>query len=92
MANLSIEERKRIVQELEDALVANSLPIGDVIRRIRTDLYGMTQTRYAIFTKVSDKTLRDIEKGNTDPRLSIVSKLLAPGGFQLSARFFKRII
>ncbi len=92
MTNLSIAERKRIIEEIESAVADNSLSIGEAIRRIRTELYGMTQTRYATFTRVSDKTLRDIEKGNTDPRLSVVSKLLAPGGFQLSARFFKRVI
>ncbi|WP_275425495.1 hypothetical protein [Saliniradius amylolyticus] len=41
---------------------------------------------------VSDKTLRDIEKGNTDPRLSVVNKLLRPGGFQLSARRVKATV
>ena len=50
----------------------------------------MTQVQYAKFTKTSDKTLRDIEKGNTDPRLSILNKLLAPGGFKVSARFVPR--
>jgi len=52
----------------------------------------MTQTQYAKFIKVSDKTLRDIEKGNTDPRVSVLNKILAPGGFQLSVRSVRRDI
>ncbi|AWL11145.1 hypothetical protein HMF8227_00649 [Saliniradius amylolyticus] len=47
---------------------------------------------YTEFRMVSDKTLRDIEKGNTDPRLSVVNKLLRPGGFQLSARRVKATV
>lgn len=52
----------------------------------------MTQTQYAKFIKVSDKTLRDIEKGNTDPRVSVLNKILAPVGFQLSVRAVRREI
>jgi DNA-binding XRE family transcriptional regulator len=52
----------------------------------------MTQTQYAKFIKISDKTLRDVEKGNTDPRLSVLNKLLAPGGFKVSAHRVQRIV
>ncbi|PAJ75000.1 DNA-binding protein [Pseudoalteromonas sp. NBT06-2] len=92
MANLSVAERKEILAKLESNLEQNTISHGEVIKTIRTELYGMTQTQYAKFIKVSDKTLRDIEKGNTDPRLSVLNKLLAPGGFKISARFIKRSI
>ncbi|WP_042153351.1 MULTISPECIES: helix-turn-helix transcriptional regulator [unclassified Pseudoalteromonas] len=92
MANLSVAERKEILAKLESNLEQNTISHGEVIKTIRTALYGMTQTQYAKFIKVSDKTLRDIEKGNTDPRLSVLNKLLAPGGFKISARFIKRSI
>ncbi|GGD73553.1 helix-turn-helix domain-containing protein [Lacimicrobium alkaliphilum] len=83
MVNLSVSERKAILQAIETELAENTLTTGQVIKRIRTKLYGMTQTQYAIFVGISDKTLRDIEKGNTDPQLSVVNKLFAPGGFKL---------
>ncbi len=86
MTNLSVNERKAIIDELEKKLSNDTVPIGEIIKAIRTELYGMTQAQYAKFNKVSDKTLRDIEKGNTDPRISVVNKLLQPGGFHLSAR------
>lgn len=65
MANLSVAERKEILAKLESNLEQNTISHGEVIKTIRTELYGMTQTQYAKFIKVSDKTLRDIEKGNT---------------------------
>jgi DNA-binding XRE family transcriptional regulator len=89
MANLSVSERKAIMQDIETRLVDNALTLGEAIKAIRTELYGMTQTQYAKFIRVSDKTLRDVEKGNTDPRLSVLNKLLAPGGFKLAARCVK---
>lgn len=92
MTNLSVEERKNILSELEHALAENTISHGEVIKAIRTKLYGMTQAQYAKFIKVSNKTLGDVERGNTDPRLSVLNKLLAPGGFQVSARSVKRTV
>ena len=90
MANLSAEQRKDILAKLENELAHNLITLGEAVKQIRIQLYGMTQTQYAKFIKVSDKTLRDIEKGNTDPRVSVLNKVLAPGGFRLSARTVRR--
>lgn len=92
MGNLSIDDRKALLSHIDAALKENAISLGDAIKTIRTELYGMNQRDYAKFTGVSDKTLRDIEKGNTDPRLSVINKLLAPGGFQISARVLKQTI
>ena len=86
------EKRREVLAKLESDLANNVITIGEVVKTIRTELYGMTQTQYAKFIKISDKTLRDIEKGNTDPRLSVISKVLAPGGFQISAKFVPRVV
>ncbi len=90
MPNLSYQERYAIFAEIDDLLARRAITLGEAVRMIRTRLYGMTQTQYARYIKVSDKTLRDVEKGNTDPRLSVIEKLLAPGGFHLTARFVPR--
>ncbi|GGW96625.1 helix-turn-helix transcriptional regulator [Alteromonas halophila] len=70
--------------------MAGQLSIGETIKAIRINLYGMTQTQYAAFINISDKTLRDIEKGHIDPRLSILNKLLKPGGFEIGVRLVQR--
>ena len=92
MHNLSTDDRKALIAQIDEALATNTISIGEAIKKIRTELYGMNQNDYAKFINVSDKTLRDVEKGNTDPRLSIINKLLAPGSFQVSARTVKRVI
>ena len=92
MSNLSVDERRAIIAEIDTAFASNTITIGEAVKKIRTELYGMNQNHYARFIRVSDKTLRDVEKGNTDARLSILNKLLAPGGFQVSARAVKREI
>ncbi|MDT0593304.1 helix-turn-helix domain-containing protein [Glaciecola petra] len=86
MDNLSAEQRKELLDKLENDIADNLITIGELVKKVRTQLYDMTQIQYAEFIKVSDKTLRDIEKGNTDTRVSVLNKVLAPGGFTLSAR------
>lgn len=87
MTETSGQERLTLLSQIEADINSGAISLGEAIRRIRTELYGMTQTQYAAYTKVSDKTLREIEKGHTDARLSNLSKLLAPGDFKISARF-----
>lgn len=90
MHNFSAEQRKELLGKLENDLADNVISIGELVKNIRTQLYDMTQIQYADFIKVSDKTLRDIEKGNTDTRISVLNKVLAPGGFTLSARAHRK--
>jgi DNA-binding XRE family transcriptional regulator len=49
-------------------------------------LYCMSQTRYAAFIGISEKTLWDIEKGNTDPKLSVLSEVFRPAGMNIIAQ------
>ncbi len=90
MDSLSGEQRKEILAQLESDLANNVITMGELIKQVRTQLYGMTQTQYAKFIKVSDKTQKKKKKGNTDPRFSVLNKILAPGGFQLSVRRVNR--
>jgi len=79
-------EKLQWQQHLKDQLSSGELTLGQAVQRIRTELYQMTQAEYARICKVSEKTLREVEKGKTDPRLSIIEGLLNPGGFALGAR------
>ena len=92
MRNLSADERKAIINDIEEKLHSDTITLAEAVKAIRVELYQMTQTQYARFIKVSDKTLRDIEKGNTDPRCSVMDKVLRPGGLRLSAKKFERIV
>jgi DNA-binding XRE family transcriptional regulator len=79
-------EKTQWQQQLRQQLDSGGMTLGQAVQRIRTELYQMTQAEYARICKVSEKTLREVEKGKTDPRLSIIESLLNPGGFALSAR------
>jgi DNA-binding XRE family transcriptional regulator len=64
---------QNLIGRLNHNLLTDSLTLGQAARRIRTELYQMSQTQYAAFIGLSTKTLRDIEKGNTDPKMSVLS-------------------
>lgn len=74
------------MREIDEGFEQQTLSLGDAVKRIRQGLYGMTQKQYAKFAGISEKTLRDVEKGHTDARLSVMEKLLRPGGITLSGR------
>lgn len=82
---MKISDKTQFQQQLIDNLSRGEITLGQAVQQIRANLYQMTQANYARMCKVSEKTLREVEKGNTDPRLSIIESLLRPGGFKLSA-------
>lgn len=86
MHNLSVEERKTLLADINHSLLTGLLTLGQAARRIRTELYRMSQSQYAAFIGISEKTLRDIEKGNTDPKLSVLSKVFRPAGMNIIAQ------
>jgi DNA-binding XRE family transcriptional regulator len=86
MPNLSIEQRREILAAVNDQLLAGELTLGQAVYKIRSELYGMSQGQYAKFIGLSEKTLRDIEKGNTDSKLSVLSKVFAPAGMRITAQ------
>ncbi len=72
--------------DINRALLTGGLTLGQAARRIRTKLYQMSQTQYAVFIGISAKTLWDIEKGNTDPKLSVLSEVFRPAGMNVIAQ------
>ena len=77
-------DKRAIQQEIIAGLTAGELTLGQAVKRIRKDLHGVPQAKYAAMCQVSEKTLRDIEKDHTDPRLSIAQRLLHLGGMGLT--------
>ena len=86
MHNLTTHERKALLADINHSLLTGGLTLGQAARRIRTKLYQMSQTQYAVFIGISAKTLWDIEKGNTDPKLSVLSEVFRPAGMNVIAQ------
>ncbi len=57
MHNLSVEERKTLLANINHNLLTGCQTLGQAARRIRTELCCMSQTRYAAFIGISEKNL-----------------------------------
>lgn len=81
-----LEQRRTLADEL---LANPTLPVPDVIRKIRTAL-RLTIAEYARLCGVSARTLQDIERGESSPTLATAEKLLKPMGLTVGAVSWKR--
>ena len=57
MHNLSADERKALIAQIDEALAANTISIGEAVKKIRTELYGMNQNDYAKFINITEREL-----------------------------------
>ncbi len=90
MNNFAADDRETFLRGLQDQVATGEISLGQLIKQVRTEFYGMRQADFAKLCGVSDKTLRDLEKGNTDPRVSVLQKALRPCGFQVGASMIPR--
>lgn len=67
-------------------LLIISLPKVNWLKKVRTQLYGITYNQYATYIMLSDKTLHDIEKVNAESRFQVFKIALVWSGFKLCAR------
>ena len=85
MHNLTTQERKALLADINHSLLTGGLTLGQAARRIRTELYQMSQTQYAAFIGLPAKTLRNTLL-NTDPKLSGLSKVFRPAVMNIIAQ------
>ncbi|MDK4258330.1 helix-turn-helix domain-containing protein [Corynebacterium propinquum] len=71
------------MQPADSATQARKL--GSVIRRTRKE-YMLTQPQLALMIGISDRTLREIEKGTGSPSVKAVLAILETLGLELDVR------
>ena len=59
--------------------------IGDIIKERRKE-FGLTQARLAELSKVGVNTLTQIERGDGNPTVKVLEKVLRTLGMQLTAK------
>lgn len=59
--------------------------IGEIIRNRRKE-FGLTQTQLAKLSKVGINTLTQIERGDGNPTVAVLKKVLGTLGLQLTAK------
>ena len=62
---MDILERNRILNELQQQLASGEITIGGAVRRLRKEVTGLQQVRFAQMCKLSLRALRQLELDET---------------------------
>ena len=81
--SLSIDQRARVIESIEQGLTNGSLEIGDAVRRLRTEVTGLHQSQFAKMCKISVRTLVHIEHGEGNQTLKSLNAVFRPFGLQM---------
>ena len=81
--SLSIDQRARAIESIEQGLTNGSLEIGDAVRRLRTEVTGLHQSQFAKMCKISVRTLVHIEHGEGNQTLKSLNAVFRPFGLRM---------
>lgn len=81
--NLSPSERDALLANLLTELFNDRLSIGELLRKLRKDVFGMSQEQYATLVEVSRRTLSDIEKDRGSQSIMLLNRVFRPLGLKV---------
>lgn len=79
-------ERDAFYDELVRGVTAGELTWGQVVRALRVEVTGLNQARFAKMTKISERTLRQLETDAGNPTVATLEAVLRPFGLDLGLR------
>ncbi|MDP3847976.1 MAG: helix-turn-helix transcriptional regulator [Pseudomonas sp.] len=76
-------ERKQILTELQQQLACGEITIGAAVRRLRKEVTGLQQVRFAQMCKLSLRALRQLEHDESNPTVQTLNSVFNPFGMQV---------
>lgn len=80
---MDILERNRILNELQQQLTSGEITIGGAVRRLRKEVTGLQQARFAQMCKLSLRALRQLELDESNPTVQTLNSVFNPFGMQV---------
>tara|TARA_R110001583_G_C5526381_1_gene398121 strand:+ start:495 stop:812 length:318 start_codon:yes stop_codon:yes gene_type:complete len=80
--SMTAEQRQALLVELLQKHMLGDLTQGQMLKRLRKEVLGFSQTRYAELVGVSRRTLTDIEQDKGSQVQSIIDKVFKPLGMK----------
>lgn len=77
------EDREAALVTLLQRFYAGELTEGQLLRALRRDVLGLSQTRYAALVGISRRTLSDLEGDKGNVTLAAVNRVFKPLGLQV---------
>ncbi|HAU5562546.1 helix-turn-helix domain-containing protein [Pantoea sp. SM3] len=76
-------EREAVFLDLLEEAIKNNLTHGKLLRKIRKELLGFSQERYASLAGISRRTLSDVEQDKESITLTTLNRVFKPLGLRL---------
>jgi len=83
---MNTEERDAFFDEVVRAVASGDMTWGAAVRTLRTDVAGVNQATFSKMTKVSERTLRQLETDAGNPTLATLEAVLRPFGLNVGLR------
>ncbi len=83
MKSLTPQEREGILLFCLQKIIEAEMTEGQVLRKLRKEVLGMSQEEYAALVKVSRRTLSDIENDTGSQSIDIINSVFKPFGLRL---------
>ena len=80
---MDILERNRILNELQQQLASGEITIGGAVRRLRKEVTGLQQARFAQMCKLSLRASRQLELDESNPTVQTLNSVFNPFGMQV---------
>lgn len=80
--SMTAEQRQALLVMLLQQHMLGEVTQGQMLRRLRKEVLGFSQTRYADLVGVSRRTLTDIEQDKGSQVQSIIDKVFKPLGMK----------
>ncbi len=77
------DDREAALVALLQRLYADELTTGQLLRALRRDVLGLSQTRYAELVGISRRSLSDLEGDKGNATLEVMDRVFRPLGLEV---------
>jgi transcriptional regulator with XRE-family HTH domain len=77
---MDVEARGNLIREIHAALSAGTITLGQAITRLRLEITGLSQARFAKMCKISERSLLQLEQDAGNPTVKSLNKVMRPFG------------
>ncbi|WP_235869707.1 MULTISPECIES: helix-turn-helix domain-containing protein [Pseudomonas] len=84
MKEMTLEERKAYIQTVADEVAQGRLTLGGAVKRLRENILGVNQERFAMACKISKRALSQLEVDSGNPTLATLEAVFKKFGLKIS--------
>ncbi|MGL4723987.1 MAG: helix-turn-helix transcriptional regulator [Scandinavium sp.] len=83
VAHINAVERTELIRSVTFQVITGKVSQGEALRKLRIDILGLKQEKYAGLVSVSRKTLSDIENNKGNYSIEVMNRVFKPFGLKM---------